>query len=469
MSMPSMKKVVIAGVLALGLIFWVLTISRQNRRSSVQSRVAPAAATAVLAPPDSAVASSSGAHHGFLYGHITTVDGATYAGRLRWGGSEEAFWGNYFNGFKDENPWAGHVPSEELTERRPIEIFGFKIADREHQIDLGRPFMARFGDISRIEAQSRDIRVTLKSGTTFDLDRRSADDLADGLRVWDAEYGVLDFHEGRLRIIEFLPAPPQGTGPKRLHGTVRTTQGDFTGFVQWNRRECVVTDTLDGETATGERSLPFDTIRSIARDSNESSRVTLVSNEEIVLSGTRDAGHGNRGIYVDDPRFGRVLISWSAFERIDFSPSGSGPAYGDFPPGRLLRGSVTTFDGETFAGRLVFDLDESETTETLDAPSQGVHYTIPFGLIASIKPPGHGEGGAPRVSVTLHGGEELQLEHSGDLGEGNPGLLIFANGGEAAQHVPWSDVERVNFRRPSLMYPPLNPGVDALRRRQGDS
>jgi hypothetical protein len=27
-------------------------------------------------------------------------------------------------------------------------------------------------------------------------------------------------------------------------------------------------------------------------------------------------------------------------------------------------------------------LDESETTETLDAPSQGVDYTIPFGLIA---------------------------------------------------------------------------------------
>ena len=26
-------------------------------------------------------------------------------GRLRWGG-EEAFWGNYFNGAKKENPWA---------------------------------------------------------------------------------------------------------------------------------------------------------------------------------------------------------------------------------------------------------------------------------------------------------------------------------------------------------------------------
>ena len=64
-------------------------------------------------------------HQGFLYGRITTADGATYEGRLRWGGDQEAFWGDYFNGFKHENPWAGQVPPERLPkERRPIEIFG---------------------------------------------------------------------------------------------------------------------------------------------------------------------------------------------------------------------------------------------------------------------------------------------------------------------------------------------------------
>ncbi len=60
------------------------------------------------------------------------------------------------------------------------------------------------------------------------------------------------------------------------------------------------------------------------------------------------------------------------------------PAYGDFPTGRPLTGDVTTRGGRRFTGRLVYDLDESETTETLDAPSQDVTYNIPFGLIASI-------------------------------------------------------------------------------------
>src|SRR5262249_5196357 len=182
---------------------------------------------------------------------------------------------------------------------------------------------------------------------------------------------------------------------------------------------------LGGRTADGNLSLRFDTLRSIARHSSDSSLLTLLDGREIVLSGTPEAGHDNLGIYVDDRRYGRVLISWDAFERLDFSPGGSGPAYGDFPPGQPLTGSVTTRDGRRRDGRLVYDLDESETTETLDAPSQGVDYTIPFGLIASIVLPGREERGTQRAKVTLHNGEELQLECSGDLGEGNGGLLIF--------------------------------------------
>src|SRR5215210_7254234 len=398
-------------------------------------------------------------HQGFLYGRITADRGATYEGRLRWGGDQEAFWGDYFNGSKDENPWVAHVPPERLPkERRPIEIFGVEIAHREHQIDLGRLFMARFGDIARIEARGRDVRVTLKSGTVFDLDRLEASDFDDGVRVWDGRRGIVDLDSLRIRTIELLPTARLGAAPYRLHGTVRTRQGDFTGFLQWDREECVGSDELDGHSADGELGLRFDTIRSIARRSRDSSLVTLLDGREIVLSDTPEVGDGNRGIYVDDRRYGRVLISWDAFERVDFSPGGpggSGPAYGDFPPGRPLTGSVTTRAGRRLAGRLVYDLDESETTETLDAPSQGVDYTILFGLIASIVPPGREQRGAQRARVTLHDGEELQLERTGDLGERNAGMLIFVDGRQRPEYVPWTDVEQVDFDRPPAMYPPL--------------
>lgn len=447
-----MKRATIAGG-AFATVLVLLALAAGYR--ALNQDVQPAAATSPAITPSTTPAAAE-THQGFLYGRITTVDRATYEGRLRWGGDQEAFWGDYFNGSKDGNPWAAHVPPERLPkERRPIEIFGIKIEEREGQIDLGRLFMARFGDIARIEARGREVRVTLKSGTVFNLDRLDASDFDDGVRVWDGRRGVVDLDSLWIRTIELLPAARLGAAPDRLHGTVRTRQGDFTGFVQWDREECVGSDELDGHTAAGKLSLRFDTLRSIARRSRDSALVTLLDGREIVLSGNREVGQGNRGIYVDDRRYGRVLISWDAFERVDFSSGGSGPAYGDFPPGRPLTGSVTTRAGRRLAGRLVYDLDESETTETLDAPSQGVDYTIPFGLIASIVPPGREERGAQRARVTLHSGEELQLERTGDLGEGNAGMLIFVDGGQRPEYVPWTDVEQVDLDHPPAMYPPL--------------
>jgi hypothetical protein len=293
-----------------------------------------------------------------------------------------------------------------------------------------------------------------------DLNRSDASDFDDGVRVWEGRRGVVDVDSMWIRSIELLPSDRSGEAPYRLHGTVQTRQGDFTGFVQWDREEGLGRDELDGRGAGGDLSLRFDTIRSIARESRDSSRVTLHDGREIVLSGTREAGRGNRGIYVDDPRYGRVLISWDAFERIDFSehgagPGGSGPAYGDFPPGHPLTGSVTTREGRRLAGRLVYDLDESETTDTLDAPSYGVNYTIPFGLIASLHPDGRKERGARSARVILHSGEELRLERTGDLGDVNGGMLIFVEG-RRPEYVPWTDIEQVDFDRPPAMYPPIS-------------
>ena len=398
-------------------------------------------------------ATSVEADQGFLYGRVTTKSGTAYEGRLRFGGDEEAFWGDYFNGFKEENPWTADVPPERLTESRPVTVLGVEITRRSRRLNLGRPFMARFGDIRRVEPNGRQLLVTLKNGTGFVLNRFDADDFADGVRVWDHRHGVVDLGERRIRAIEFLPTADLEAAPDRLHGTVRTAQGSFTGFVQWDRQSSVGRDELQGRSAGGELSLRFDAIRAIARNSEDSAAVSLRDGRELVLSGTRAVGRGNRGVYVDDRRYGRVLVSWAAFERLDFSDDdGSGPAYEDFPPGQPLSGTVTTRTGSRLAGRLVFDLDESETTETLDAPAEGVDYTIPFGLVESVvlsDREGCGEGRHARV--TLAGGEKLQLECAGDLGERNAGMLIFTDGSESAEYVAWVDVERIDLDQTQLL------------------
>lgn len=213
-------------------------------------------------PMSGAATSTTHARGDGLYGRVTTDDGAIYEGRLRFGGHEEAFWGHYFNGVKEENAWAAHVPRERLPKvRESIELFGKVIIAWERRIDLDRPFMVRFGDIARIEAPGRELRVMLKSGKVFDLDRFAADDFADGIRVWDGRRGVVDLDERQIRTIELLPTARLSAVPDRLHGTVRTRHGAFTGFIQWDREASAGRDELDGYTGGDRLSLRFDTIR----------------------------------------------------------------------------------------------------------------------------------------------------------------------------------------------------------------
>jgi len=416
-------------------------------------------ATPSAAADSTAVASPIAAEPppGTLYGRVTTHGGAVYEGPLRWGDGEEAFWEHAFNGVKDANPWAAYVPDDQLAVHEPTTIFGIEVPWGDSGPDLRRPFMARLGDVARIESVGdglrgtvRDVveydpqvRVTLKSGTTFTLDRLEASDFDDGVRVWDARRGVVDLGAREVHTIDlFAPDVPREV-PARLYGTVHAASGDFTGVLQWNREAALGRDELVGRTDDGELRLRFDALRSITRDGDGVLAATK-DGSTIALTGTRQVGRGNLGVYVDDPRYGRVLVPWNAFERVDFAPDGPSLGYGDFAPGERLAGTVTTTDGRRLAGRLVYDLDESETTETLDASADGIDYMLPFGQIASVA-----LSDAETARVTLRSGEALRLDRVGDLGDSNAGLLVFADDAERLTYVPWADVEQIDFAAPT--------------------
>src|SRR5262245_26913916 len=222
-----MKKLLIAaGAIAILFVVLVVALLVVARRNAGPAAVAPAVT------PAAGEALPASETQGFLYGRVTTVDGTTHEGRLRFGGDQEAFWSDYFNGSKRGNPWLAQLPAEKRPkEHSKFEVFGFKVAERETTREVSRLFVSRIGEIARIEASGRDVRVTLKSGTMFNLDRFGASDFDDGVRVWDDAGRAVDLDAAQIRTIDLLPTPPLSGAPRRLHGTVHTEQGDFTGFI----------------------------------------------------------------------------------------------------------------------------------------------------------------------------------------------------------------------------------------------
>ena len=411
---------------------------RARTRSTFAALSLAALGLAFAAPPAQAAGGE-----GFLYGKVTTRDGKAYQGRLRWD-DEEAFWGDFFNSSKEENPWVDEAPERERRGKRKVELFGFDIASIEGwEHDGSRQFVSRFGDIARLEPGMGDeVTVTLKSGTRFELEGGS-NDVEAKVTIWDASLGQIGVDWRHIRAIELLPAPASlAVSEPRLHGTVKTRSGDFTGYVQWDQEECLGNDELDGETDDGDMSIRMGNIRSIARRSRSSSTVTLTDGRTVALSDTNDVDSSNRGIYVEDPRYGRVLVGWDAFERVDFSDGGSGPGYRAFAPGEPLAGVVTVAGGKKLTGRIVYDLDESETTEMLDGERRDVEYSIPFALVQTIVP------GLDSARVTLRSGEELLLEDTTDVGSDNAGLLIYEIAKEKPTYVPWEDVEVIALAAP---------------------
>lgn len=459
MTRATLVRLVIAGVAVAAAAMSYLAL----RREGPPAEGGPAARVASSSLPGTEPGLPAvGNSQGFLYGRISTVDGATFEGRLRWGGGEEAFWDDVFNGTKKENPWLAKLPpAVRPIESDPLELFGVVLARRERPSEVKRPFVAPMGAIARIEARGGEVRVTLKDGSMIDLDRFEASDFDDELRVWDARGQATDLDSLRIRQIDLLATPAIGGLACRLSGVVHTAVGEFRGFVAWNRDAALGSDELSGRSGGERLRLRLGDLRALARSGREGLLVTLRDGRELPFEASSDSD-GRRGLTVSDVRYGRVRVAWEVFERVELeAPAGpagcaSGPAYDEIAPQPPLRGTVTARDGTRSAGRLIFDLDESTEADTLDAGAEGIEYALPFGKVAAIVLPPAGESGEGRAGVVLRDGSEIRLDRTGDLAAANAGLLVFVEGSDSPAYLPWAKVARLDFEPL-----PAGPGLEA--------
>lgn len=400
-----------------------------------------------------------GQDEGFIYGKITTIDGKSFTGPLRWG-KEEVYWTDMFNAAKEENTNLDYLSREdkktledqyERSHRdwddrwssRWENWFGnsWSYGDRDNRHQ--HQFSCQFGEMKMIRPTGRErAEITMKNGMRIEIDGDGYNDLATRVKIIDPEIGEVEISWSRIDVIEFEKTPSKIDEKfgEPLFGTVDTYAGSFTGYIQWDHDERVSTDKLDGDTEDSDVSIQFGKITSIERNGSRSSYVVLNSGRKLTLRGTNDVNSENKGIIVTTEKFGRVDIPWDEFKRVTFEKSSEKQkSYESFGAQKELEGVVKTTDGKSLQGKLIFDLDESFDYEVLQGKSDDIEYILPFRAVSKISPKNY-----DNSNIVLKNGQKLTLGDAQDVSDKNSGVLVFQDKNNPT-YVSWDKIEEISF------------------------
>lgn len=397
--------------------------------------------------PPSAVAQAATGTACRLWGRVTTVDGQTREGFLRWD-RNGTHWADLLSGTRTLPPERVALVSstrdpEAPPRRRVLEVRGYRVSwdEPDPALSVRTSAAIRFAHLASVQVfEGESALLTLNDGTVQEW-RSDNSDLGSGMRGLvvtgrDGDGVTLGWDE--LDRVEFSVAPAGADPPStRLHGTVEDRWGrSFSGWLAWDRDEALAADTLQGRTDGREYEIVFRDIVSMEAEA-DGTRVVLRDGRQRVLTGSNDVSDGHRGVQVTDPGLGQVLVPWDGFRRVRFHPPAGAATCGRVPPGpgaapdsppATLRGSVHTRDGRILRGAILWDGDEAAPWEHLDGEDRGVAFQVEMARIAVVRRRSFRE-----AEVELRDGRVLLLGGSNDVSEDNRGILVRVGGdGEAA-------------------------------------
>lgn len=383
----------------------------------------------------------------FLYAEVRLKSGEKVKGQLRWG-NEELMWDDMFWAFKVGAPFGS---KENLTlgkQKEQNSVFShFNFDFMQLWENRGQQtrynFKCHFGDINKIKIIS-DTRAQLffKNGQRVMVTKNQENDIGATLRVFSFTGVVQKITWRQISEIQFLPFPEgrASTLGNPIYGRIETTNGVFEGFIAWNKKERVGTDKLNGYKDGEKENISFSLIKKVEVE-GDGSLVTLLTGEKILLRDHRDVNYKNKGIIIKQKGLGHILVHWEELISADFFYPPERPMfYRDFYITHYLQGTVTDKNGNTFLGRLVYDMDEYLSLEVLDGTHNNTEYLIPFKYISSIK-----KQNSNYTKLCLRSGEELLLAEHPDVTAENQGIIIEAYGRKNL-YVSWREFKYINFK-----------------------
>jgi len=374
----------------------------------------------------------------YIYGTVFTESGEKFSGFMRWG-KEEFFWHDVFNSQKLSNKY---IESPKETKKSRWIDFDWDLSSlwEDKYRTTSHLFSSFFGDIKTIYVKSSSkVKVEFKNGATYELNGGS-NDIGTTINIMDYELGKIKLAWNKIEKIEFSQAPDSIDPPAGLplYGKVSTRRKTFKGYIKWDLDERVGTDIMNGDSRHGDQEIPFKNIKEIEK-LEEGVLLTFYSGRTLELDGSNDCDSDNRGIAIYEEGIGSVQVAWKSFQHIEFlDPPRNGIGYDDFASPEGIVAEINLFNGKTFSGVIVFDIDEMWEFELIDGKEDHIEYQIPFRNVERIVPKN-----SSYSMVYLKNGKELLLGEQQDVGRNNDGILLFKQSEKEPIHIPWDDIDEI--------------------------
>jgi hypothetical protein len=293
-----------------------------------------------------------------------------------------------------------------------------------------------------------------------------------------------------ILIVVFLlltPESSRGQETGRIWGLIETTGGQFhEGFIRWDRNEAAWVDLLNGtkeleyeaylvwndsegkgevvpdriieiggvrisfpdgpgdNVTSAESGIRFGHIERMVESEGVGAELFLRSGGIARLQGdASDLGPALRDILVEVPGKDPIRLGWRDFKIVSFrQPPGQAR-----PSGRRLHGTVEDHAGHRYTGYIAWGTDQTLTTDSLVGEEPGgATRELPFVRVETLQPTGRG------ATVTMVGGESLDLSGTEDVSRANDGIQI-SDPGLGQVEVEWRELTSVRFHEPAAPVP----------------
>jgi hypothetical protein len=387
-------------------------------------------------------------NEGLIYGEIVLKDKTSIVGAIRWSGGQ-LLWSDILLVSKTNSyilNYLSKAQREDLNSRDEesgldwefTNLFKDKLPERQNEI------LCRFGDISSVHVTgASQAQIYLKSGSKIRVVTAQSENrhMGKDVAVYDGKLRKIKWDQ--ISRVNFRNSP-ENFNPfkgKLLYGTVSTSAGELTGFIQWDKLKFLSTQKLQGKIGdnTENSEYRFDLIHSIIKK-EKGAIVKFKSDKSVFLHRNGDVNLSNRGIVVMHPVWGRAVVEWEAFHSVRFLTVPHDFGYQRYTKPKRIYATVRTTDGKIYKGNCTFDLDEDWNIELFEGSSGNVHFQIPFHQVSKVAPVNPGQ-----AKVILKNKKTLTLDGHNDVTEKNWGVIVWLADSKY-QYIPWNKVGEVNFR-----------------------